>query len=82
MLENDSVDSAWDLFNQIFLSMVNNLAPYKQVRVKQRSSLWLNTDILTAIKQREEALQRFQKSHEQVDADTYTKMQKRSTEKD
>ena len=73
MLRLDCVDGAWDLFNQLFLQVVNSMAPLKQIRIKQRSSPWLNPEILDAIQAREEAVQRYKKTQDQADADIYRK---------
>ena len=73
VLRLDCVDGAWDLFNQLFLQVVNSMAPLKQIRIKQRSSPWLNPEILDAIQAREGAVQRYKKTQDQADADIYKK---------
>lgn len=73
LLMLDCVDGAWNLFSQLFIQILNSMAPLKQIRVKQRSSPWLNQEILDAIQHREEAVQRFKKSQDQADADNYKK---------
>lgn len=73
LLRLDCVDGAWNLFSQLFIQILNSMAPLKQIRVKQRSSPWLNQEILDAIQHREEAVQRFKKSQDQADADNYKK---------
>ncbi len=40
------VDDAWKLFKVLFLKEVDKMAPLRQVRVKQRTSPWMDQKIL------------------------------------
>ena len=44
-----------------FLSIVNNTSPIQEVRMKQRSELWVTNDILKSIKERDKAFCDFKK---------------------
>ena len=44
------VDDCWHIFKAIFLSVLNTVAPVKEVRLKQRSEPWVDSNILDFIK--------------------------------
>ncbi len=46
-----SVNDAWRIFKTMFLTVVNEIAPLKTVRLKVRSKPWVNEEILRTIKQ-------------------------------
>ena len=50
----DVIYEAWTLFTDVFMPMVDTLAPLKKVRLKQRSEAWFSSEILELIKEREE----------------------------
>ncbi len=52
VLQCNDVDKACFIFKCMFLEAVDNLAPFKVVRVKQRTEPWINDDILEAIRLR------------------------------
>jgi len=52
---NDNVDSAWNSFKHIFLSILDQNAPMKRVRIKQRTDDWIDSDVLQCIKDRDAA---------------------------
>lgn len=58
---SDNVIDAWEQFKSIFMGIVNNIAPLKQVRIKQKTERWINTDILKSIKDRDKAFREFKK---------------------
>ena len=41
-----NVDEAWAKFTHIFLSILDSVAPLKEIRIKQDSESWYNSDIL------------------------------------
>ncbi|XP_060607821.1 uncharacterized protein LOC132759963 [Ruditapes philippinarum] len=66
MFTAKSVDESWLLFKDMFLSVLNVVAPVKEVRLKQRSEPWLDSNILELINMRDYFLQEFRK-HNQKD---------------
>ena len=53
---------AWDSFKDIFHSVLDIVAPLKEVKLKQRTEPWMNSDILQNIRHRDETLNKFRKS--------------------
>ena len=49
------------VITSIFLSIVKNKAPIKEVRIKRRTELWVANDILKSIKERDKAFHDFKK---------------------
>ena len=62
-----NVDIAWGKFKSILLSIIDKVAPYKEVRVKQRTKPWMSSEILNLIRQRDKYLQKFRRSKDQSD---------------
>ena len=69
ILNLETANEAWLKFKQIFTSVINELAPIKSVRLKQRSQSWFTGEILDTIQKRDKALYKFKKNGE---ADCYT----------
>ena len=46
---------AWNMFKDYFLGVVDELAPVKEIRIKQRTEPWMNADILELITLRDKA---------------------------
>lgn len=57
----DNVFEAWEKFKDIFVSVIDNIAPIKQLRIKQRTEPWINSDILQSINHRDKAFNKFRK---------------------
>ena len=55
VMTSDNVIDVWSNFKTCFLSIVNNMSPVKEVRLKQRTELWVTNDILKSIKERDKA---------------------------
>lgn len=45
----------------ITTSVVNNISPIKEVRIKQRTEPWVNSEILQSIKERDKAFKAFKR---------------------
>ena len=56
------VNEAWSKFQDIFISKLNALAPLKEVRIKQRTEVWMNKDILSLIRERNSAYKKMKKN--------------------
>ena len=61
MFSVSSVDDSWHIFKDIFLSILNTVAPIKEVRLKQRSEPWVDSNILDLINKRYFYLYKFKK---------------------
>ena len=59
VLSSDNVVDAWEKFKSIFMSVVNNISPIKEVRIKQRTEPWINAEILQSINDRDRAFKVF-----------------------
>jgi len=49
----DNFNEAWEIFKHVFVSVIDNIAPVKQLRIKQRTEPWMDSYILQAIKDRD-----------------------------
>ena len=52
-MNGDIASVAWDNFKCLFLSVLDNIAPVKEVRIKQRTEPWITSDILNSINERD-----------------------------
>ena len=58
---SDNVIDAWYSFKSIFLTVVDNIAPIKEVRIKNRTEPWIDSEILHSINARDRACQTFKR---------------------
>ncbi len=58
---SNNVNDSWRHFKDTFLSVLDSVAPVKEVRLKQRSEPWLSNEILELIKSRDCYLNKFKK---------------------
>ena len=58
---SDNVTEAWENFKEIFLFIINNMAPIKELRINQRTELWISNDILRSISERDRAFHDYKK---------------------
>ena len=56
------VNQAWSDLQDVFTSTLNMFAPRKQVRIKQRTEIWMNKDILSLIRERNVAYKNLKKN--------------------
>jgi len=56
-----NVNDAWDKFKHIFSSVLDKVAPVKEIRLKQRTEPWMNSEILNDIRERDNLLYKFNK---------------------
>jgi hypothetical protein len=69
----ECVNTAWNAFQKIFLSVLDKVAPIKEVRIKQRTEEWMDSKILDLIRQRYHLLCCFNKSKKDDDYKNYCK---------
>jgi hypothetical protein len=67
VINHENVNIAWCTFRTFFLNVIDEVAPIKQVRLKQRSELWFSGEILNLIRQRDKALIKFKKPKDNDD---------------
>lgn len=60
-----SVEKAWSVFRSLFLSVIDQLAPMKVVRVKVRTELWVNANILKAIRLRNDSFTKYRETRDE-----------------
>ena len=58
---SENVIDAWSRFKSIFLSVIANIAPIKEVRIKNRTEPWIDSEILHSINERDKAYQTFKR---------------------
>ena len=61
------VNMAWCRFKETLISILDKVAPIKEVRLKQRTEPWMNSKILNDIRERENLLHNFNKNLSEKD---------------
>ena len=74
VIDCDQVNEAWVNFKDLFTSVLDKLAPIKEVRLKQRTEPWMENDILELIKARDKALHSFRSSKDVLFYAEYCKL--------
>ena len=69
-----NVDEAWNNFKDIFLGVIDNIAPVRTRRVKQGTQPWFTNEILNTIKKRDRALKTFRASNDHTIYSQYKKL--------
>ena len=62
-----NVDVALDSFIRIFHGILDNIAPYKEMRIKSKTEPWMNANILAGIRCRNELFGKFKKNRDRAD---------------
>ena len=65
------VNSAWKSFKNIFMNVLDTVAPIKEVRLKKTTEPWMSAEILDLIKSRNIFLYKFKKYNKQEDFKSY-----------
>lgn len=71
VLNCEQVDKAWSIFRNFFMDVVDDVAPVKEIRLKQKTESWFNGDIHHLVHERDKALFRFRKSKDSKVYDEY-----------
>ena len=69
---------AWNMFKCCFLGVVDEVAPVKETRIKQRTKPWMNPEILELITIREKAYLRFKRSKNESDYAEFKKLRNKA----
>ena len=62
VLNNTNVNNAWYSFSQMFKNVIDEVAPLKEVRLKQRNQVWFNREVREMIRLRNQAYSKFKQS--------------------
>ena len=62
MFTADTVQESWLFFKDKFLTVLDSVAPTKEVRLKQRTEPWMDSDILELIKIRDYFMYKLKKN--------------------
>ena len=73
VLDCSNVSEAWYNFKTLLLQVIDDVAPIKEVRLKQRSEPWFDSDILEAIQTRDKALYKYRNSKNLDDYSVFKK---------
>ena len=74
IFNTENIDSAWNCFKQLFRSVIDDIAPFKEIRVKQRSEPWFDTELRDLIQKRDKALSDFNKNKDPCQYSYYKKL--------
>ena len=58
-----NVNDSWKLFHEMFLQILDRVAPIKNVRLKQRTEQWFTGDILRSISVRDKAWKQYREQN-------------------
>ena len=58
---DENVNDSWKTFHEMFLEILDRVAPVKNVRLKQRTEQWFTGDILRSISVRDKAWKQYRK---------------------
>ena len=61
VLFSDNVDFCLDEFSRLFRGVIDKVAPFREIRIKQRTNPWMNSQILAKIRKRDELLSKFKR---------------------
>ena len=64
-----NVNDSWKIFHEMFLQILDRVAPVKNIRLKQRTEQWFTGDILRSISVRDKAWKQYR---EQKTSDNFT----------
>ena len=71
VLNCDCSNAAWAAFKSIVLNILDEIAPVKEVRLKQRTEPWISSEILEMISSRDQCLVLFKKNKKSADYDEF-----------
>ena len=58
-IDCEQVNESWHIFKDTFMSVIDSVAPVKQVRLKQCTEHWFNSEIVELISKRDIAYRKF-----------------------
>ena len=78
VMTSDNVSEAWNCFKSKFMSIINNIAPVKECRIKQRTQPWMTSDILNCIKERDSAFHIFKKHKSECNFNSFKEIRNKT----
>ena len=70
----DNVNLAWSNFKKLFMSVLDKVAPIKQVRLKQKSEMWFSSEIVNLISLRDQAFNKYVKTKSSEHHDEFKRL--------
>ena len=58
VFQSNNINEAWEIFKTIFIQIIDDIAPEKEIRIKVRSEPWMNSEILELIYERDKMLKK------------------------
>ena len=68
------INTNWVSFRKLFTSIIDELAPIKEIRLKQRTEPWMDSYILDLIRERDRFLYTFKKHRNEEDYKKFSKL--------
>ena len=75
---SDNPNDAWHSFKSIFISCLDNVAPVRTVRIKQRSEEWVDSEVLECIKARDKAYHKFKSDKSEENFQIFRKLRNKA----
>ena len=66
-MESSDVNTAWNNFITMFRTVIDKVAPVKEVRLKQRNKPWFSGEVRNMIQRRNQALLKFRRTKNNID---------------
>ena len=73
-LNSICINTNWVSFRKLFTSIIDELAPIKEIRLKQRAEPWMDSFILELIRERNRFLYIFKKHQNEEDYKKFAKL--------
>jgi hypothetical protein len=74
----DIATEAWLNFKSIFLSVINNIAPVKEIRIKQRTASWIKPEILQSISERDKAFYLYKRDKSEENFNSFKQLRNKT----
>lgn len=62
IMSSSNLEYAWSNFKTNFLAVIDDIAPFRSVRVKQRAEPWFDSDLRELIQKRDQTLYKYRKT--------------------
>lgn len=72
------VNAAWNIFKQKFINILNEVAPFKDIRIKGRTEPWITPEILELIRERDKYFSKYNKKGNPIHYGNYCKLRNKT----